>query len=60
MTLPIPNDRKSCPPWCATYHPLEMCSTLDGDRRYATTECRDAGRCLNRPLHHTASEEAPP
>lgn len=41
-----PVDR--CPDWCATYDPRDMAGALDGDRRYASQACRDAGRCTSR------------
>lgn len=37
-----------CPTWCATHDPRDMATAMDGDRRYASPECRDAGRCLTR------------
>lgn len=38
----------TCPPWCGTYEPTDMSSALDGDRRYATDACRNAGRCASK------------
>lgn len=47
--LPTRKELGPCPETCGTYHPLDMSTAVDGDRRYSTGECRAAGRCLSRP-----------